>query len=608
MPFKQLVLEVEKSLNRVKSMVALAAAHHLEKMPENQSQVISSLVSLIAVNRQSVVQTLQTLLESVTSVVRKNLVPSNHSLSHGLVTYFSAHHFLMRTISDMFLSHQPLFLPSYIDRKFPHVDCSIIPDDDEVRSRLNVWCKQQAKFLAEVLPKFLQNLGASDVLLAVKDVSQFFTHDRQSEWDQNAVLLVDGGLSAWTNVLKGHLMPVIRSLISRKVTDVTSVLTISSIANASVNISTFVWVTSSDSETFPLKRFALIPELMSVMEKFQQKVRRLKEELELLFQADTKLTIVAAEDLKTLKSSAAEAFDTEFEILINSLVQLTKSQSSQVLASCFLLRGIVMFPSDLKSVYRIHPIGNQWFNMREKLIRQSHVWLSAYFNRRIEQFNAQLSRVSELSVDHLSESSVQWEEIVLQSTEESDVASVIRVPVYPSICYMDFLTLISREVNQIAGFGVSDEVSIAILLKASMDIIRWYKDALKTISSSHLPSSVLQRKSLQSYFDLLVSKSILTPIPSDQIRSSLIPKLSALISAFEEKIDPFDLHLMSGTLQKNALAFIRNSSHTLCLFVPEIVLESAKKSVDPKSANSVGNENLRPKASCPALPLLPLKK
>ena len=610
-PSKQLVVEVEKSLNRVKSFVALAAGYELEKLPEIDSLVITALVSLIAVNRQTISQTFDTLLASVSSSIRNDLVPSKHPLSHALVQYYRALHFLLRTTSDMFLADQPLNLMAYISRKYNGVECGNVLSDGEIRGRLAVWWQQQESFLQQVLPDFLRNMKAVDILQALHEVSQFNGPDRRSDWDRNCICLLDKRCCFWNDSLRNKMMDKIRSTITGGVDEAVSCLSVSSIADGTVNMSSFVWTTSEDDDDFELKRLALIPELKHVMFAFKQTTSQIRMELDLLTgDHQGNMSLISEPDWIAMKSTAADLFDAKLESFLRDLVRLTKSQSSKVLPACFLVKCIALSQSGLKSICAMHADPSQWDKMRTKLLRQSYSWLSIHFSRRIEQFSAHLLKVSELSVDQITESSMPWEETILKDGNESGTAvtSVIRTPVYPSISFMDFLSLISREVNQISGHGLSDEVSVAILLKAGIEISRVYRETLDRIVSSQMPVSMLQRKSLQCYFDLLVSKAILTPIRSEQIRNTFLPKLATLIKSFEVTLDPFDLHLMSSTIHRNVNIAIRNSNHILCLFVPEAALESVKKSVDSKVTQSASNDNLRSKHSCPVLPLLPLNK
>lgn len=604
---KQLVIEVEKSLNNLKSFVALAAANELEKLPENESIVISALVSLIIVNRQTVSQTFDTLLASVSSCIRNHLVPAVHSLSHAIVQYHAAQHFILRTASDIFLSDQPLNLIAFITRKYNGVDCGDNLSDQEIRKRMAVWWKQQDTFLQQVLPEFLNNQKAADVLMALQKLSLFNTPERRSVWELNVESLLGRKVCFWNAALRDKFVERIKFSVNQTIDDAVSCLSMSRIADVKINVSSSVWALPPDQNTFELRRYALIPELRITIESLRQKISLVRENVHLLVGDRKKnLTIITEQDWEALRSMPADLFDAKLGAFLQNMVHLTKSQSSKVLPACFLIRSIALLHSDLTLIYSLHSHPDQWSKMRAKLLHQSYAWLSSHYHNKIEQFSAQLLRVSDLSVDQVTESSLPWEETVLQDTKDSGVTSAIRTPVYASISFMDFLTLIAREVNQISSHGLAEEVIVAILVKAGTEIHRVYREALERIESSQLPTSLLQRKCLQCYFDLLFTKSILTPVKSDPKRSVLLTKLATLIKSFESRVDPFDLHLMSSTMQRNVSIAIRNSNHILCLFVPEAVLESVKKLLDSKASASTGNENLRPKQTPPLLPLLPI--
>jgi hypothetical protein len=605
---KQLVIEVEKSLNHLKSFVALAAANELEKLPENESLVLSALVSLIIVNRQTFSQTFDTLLASVSSSIRCHLVPAIHSLSHAIVQYHAAQHFLLRITSDMFLADQPLNLIAYITRKYEGVDCGDHLSDQEIRKRMTVWWKQQETFLQQVLPEFLRNQTAADVLVALQKLSEYNSTDRRSVWESNTEVLLGNKICFWSESLKDKFVESIRISISRTIDDSVSSLSLSQIADSgTINVSSSVWAPPKDQNSFELRKCALIPELMTVIESFRTKLSHVRENISLLVgDRQNTMHIIPEKDWESLRSMPVELFDAKLSAFLENMVEVTKMQSSKILPACFLVRSIALLHSDLNLIYSLHPDPNRWIKMRANFLHQSYAWLSTHYHMKIENSSPQLLRVSDLSVEQMTESSLPWEEIVLQDSNETGVTSVIRTPTYTSVSFMEFLTAIAREVNRISGHGLPDEVSVAILVKAGTEIIRVYEETLDRIQSSHLPTSLLQRKCLQCYYDLLFTKAILTPVKNDPKRSVLLPKLVTLIKSFESRLDPFDLHLMSSTVQRNVYIAIRNSNHVLCLFVPESVLESIKNSSDSKASASTGNDNLRPKQIPPLLPLLPL--
>ena len=451
--------------------------------------------------------------------------------------------------------------------------------------------------LHQILPSFLSSVTTAELLHSLVQVSLPDTSDRDCEWSRNATLLLGKPWSLWDDALRQSFLERIACLVDARVEEAVSCLSVPSIKDTTFNVSSFVWRSASDAEKMELKGFALHPETEGVIEAFRQKTATIRKDLCLLEHQESSLCLAGERDLQSLRSLAADAFDRRLDNLLQRLLDLTTVQSSKVLPSCLMVRAVALLKSDLQWIYHLHPNPEQWLMRREKLLRQSHAWLSQHYNRRIEQHTVPLLKVSELSVDQETEALGVKEIKDREATPDTSgtPSPEIHVPVYPSISFMDFLTLVSREVNQVSGHGMPDEVSVAVLSKVGVEVCRAYRESLKSISAAQLPQSVKQRKALQRYFDLLVSKAVLTPVRCEQIRTNVLPKLLALVRSFEEILDPFDLHLMSADIQRNALLCIRNSSHLFTLFVPEYALDSVKKSLDSKASG--GSEVLPSKAS-----------
>ena len=604
---QRLVSELNKSFDRLKWLVSVAATNELEKLPENQNLVITALSSLILVCDQTVIEVYDNLLASISVVVNRNLVPSK-TLTHAIVTYIECLYFVFITTRHMFQEDQPLAVPAYISRMFNDSDSQHLQlDGQQIREHLHKWYNEQKNTLSNCLKEHLSRQDIRGLLTALQSGSQCFA-EKRVDWDLSSSHLLDTKCCLWNDSLKHHFQHIFTNLVHNSVDDCVSSLKLTDMKD--ISVSSFVWNTkTSGSDALEFKQLALTPECGEMTKDFRDKVTVIYSSLDILTKNQKQLAIVPGDDIKLLLSITAERFDAKLDALLQDLIQMTKKQSSKSLPACFMIRSVILMKSDLKKVYDLHPEGDRWSKLRDRLLDASHDWLSQHYSRTIEKFSVPFLKLSDISADQLTESSLPWQEISLQEEGSVEKGPVIRVPVYPSILYMDFLNSISREVNQVSGHSVPDAVCISIMQKAGIEIIRVYTETGDRIKLSQLPSSVLQRKALQCLFDLLMTKSLLIPVRDEKIRDSVIPRLTSLIKTFESLLDPFDLHLMSKTIHKHVGLAVRNSSQIISLILPVSVMETLRKTFDSKAVSSSPSDLLRGRHdNCPPLHKLTISK
>ena len=572
--FDILIKEVSSSLTRCQEWIEYFAVDELKKIPEDEILVFHCLCAL-AILYNSMEDVLTRFLSTLAGVIDE-AVESSDKLCEILPTVIRSLYFVLQFVSEGFVQRGVMEM---LVKEF-QVSGQDFSDQNKITDITKSWFEEQVAKIQKYLPDMLKKtVNLNEVFDGLSAVNAL----KMSKWNSFCCKSTGTTMNPWGDILRDACLKHFNMIVNKKTDSAFVHLNVSNVRDMDPNVSSFVW--DQNDTDFDLKRKALVPGFHSILEAASLELISLSNQCQPLLSPE-RISFIFEQDVSGMRTNVVDSIQQKLESFVSKLDQTVKVQPSKVLPASFLLRSLALKCPSLKTVLAIGFQEEQYNNLVKWLLTKSRDWLVLHYFRRIETFSVQLLKVSDISVEQMTEGAWNWQEVQLK--EEDSSGSFIRIPVFPSLQLIDFLTCLSREVNVISAYGPSDLLCIEVTVKASTEFLRVYQETLDRLSSSSLPDSIKQKKGVQCYFDLLFFRIIVKSIKDERLKTSHLPQINQLIKSFESHLDPFDLHLMSPLLQTHSLVAIKSTLQIISLFVSEEAVETLKKVTDSKDSSSSG--------------------
>lgn len=605
--------EVSQSLSRSREWIDFMVNENVLTLSkvDNSSleESVTCLSSLVVVNNLSFGDALNHIFATVSSSVDKSLLSSN--LTTMLVDFFRSVYFVLRVVDKVFLQEGQLSLSTVVLQQYKiTLPCTLNPTD--IKKRTKEWFFEQKQKLTGKLPNVIRS---TNNLTSIFDALSELTLVDLKLWNHLCSHVIETSINPWESYLRDVFKPHIESVISTKAEQAINHLTTTKHQElTNVSVSHFLWSSINDESTSDiasasssLKKHAMVPGIEAMLDEFSRSISELRDETSPLL-SPGKMSIVFEQDIASLKTFTLAQVSTKLEKYLSKVNQIVSQYPSKLLSIAFLTRSLAVNCPSLVVLYHLDATGQEYLKIHDLLIKTWTKWMSLFYHRRIENFSAQLLKISEVSIDQITDSlSIRWGEVNLPNKSDSPTTPVttIKVPSYPSVPLMEFISTISREVNKCSGHGLSAELSTEISLKATIEVVRCYRETQERLKGSgNLLPAIQQKKAVQCYFDLHFWRTLVKGIRDPRIQTEQLPNLNSLAKSFEHLLDPFDFHLMSSSLNKSVLKAIKGTQHTLSFFIPDSALELIKKKLASEGGPESSHDQWRGRVASSPLPLL----
>lgn len=590
-----LLMEVSSSLSRCRDFIEYCAAEELMDMYIHQDvhKVFHCLSTLLILDNSSSERVLQRLL-TINDDAIESAISSKHDVSALLPKVFGIIYFLLRSVTEAFV------LGGLRDTLLKDYQTSCEVDLNSVSNLCKNWLMNHIERLRSLLPNLLKKTSSlTEMLQSLSNVNAL----KMSKWNFYCSKTTGTTLDTWGDVLRDPCLDHFNQVIQKQIEAVFSDLKTSNIRDLDVNVASFVW---NDSEAdFELKKKALVPGLSYMVNSVSSRLSSLTQECELLMSQE-RLSFLFDQDILEMRSTLVGGIESRMKQFLEQVEQTVKKHPSKVLPLSLLIRSLFIDCPSLRAAFKLGVNQNQYDDLVKEMQSHSQKWLCLHYYQRIEIFSIQLLKISETSIEQMTEGSLNWQEISL--TEDGTSSSFIRIPIFPSQQMTDFLTLLSHEVNTISGHGIGNQLCVEITVKMSKELLRVYRETLDRLSLSKLPESIKEKKAVQCYFDLLFLRNLIKVVNDERIKKETLPQLNEVVKSFESLLDPFDLHLMTPHLQSRVLNTIKTTLQMSSMFLPEYCLDTLKKISEPKETTVTRQDTCLTRPSNQQLELLPLDK
>lgn len=144
----------------------------------------------------------------------------------------------------------------------------------------------------------------------------------------------------------------------------------------------------------------------------------------------------------------------------------------------------------------------------------------------------------------------------------------VQIPKEISLELSAFLFATCRVLNTIAGFSLTRSSIIDSLKVTVLQILNVYTDLVAIIDT--LSSGSKRRRAMQLYFDLMYVRVLLNTSKDLELIEDLDPKISELMSKFEQMLDTIELYVVSDALHTNVLHLSKSTIRLYGLLVPHL--------------------------------------
>lgn len=181
-------------------------------------------------------------------------------------------------------------------------------------------------------------------------------------------------------------------------------------------------------------------------------------------------------------------------------------------------------------------------------------------------FHAQVRRYQPHSYYNVQNHEIRDEDYITQNLGE--LANFVQMPKFMSAELSEFLFGVCKVINTIAGFDLNRSsivASLRLMIELTCSI---YTELITTMESMRADSK--RKRALQLYFDLLYMRMLLNTSRCIELIEELDPKVSQLMSTYEQILDPIELCTISEAMHENVVNLCRSTTRLYGLLIPHL--------------------------------------